>query len=117
MSGILKERAHGMFGFFVLLVLIVIKRSMGYIMREYKGKTNRFNLPFFQQAGFGVYSLFILCMIAGFIMGAGAFSVAYGQAIDDNYEPNNERIDAWHPGYSWEDTWLTFVLLMDQEWN
>jgi hypothetical protein len=117
MAGLLKERAHGMFGFFVLLVLIFIKRSREYIMREYKEKTNRFNLPFFQQAVFGVYSLFILCMIAGFIMSAGAVSVAYG---DDNYEENDTLATAWHPGYSWEQTWLEGIdglgVQADDDW-
>jgi hypothetical protein len=57
-------------------------------MKEHRRKSKRFNLPFFQQGGFGVYSFFILCMIAGFTMGAGAFSVAYG---DDAYEENDTK--------------------------
>jgi hypothetical protein len=56
-------------------------------------------------------------MIAGFTMGAGAFSVAYG---DDAYEPNNTLKTAWYRGTDWEQKWLSSIdgwaIQADDDW-
>jgi hypothetical protein len=68
----------------------------------------------------GTWSLYIVDDAsgdAGTLSGGWSLSIEFG---DDYYEQNDTRATAWHPGYDWEQTWLSDIaglgVKLDDDW-